>query len=94
MRLVEVDRIDLGRLRGEIGQRVAAAGRDGDDGRAERKLKGCEIGFGIFPDLGVDQTAKPEFEQPVPNRCLGLGSGVADRVRDKLRVHPFLESTI
>ena len=27
-----------------------------------KKLKGCEIGFRIFPDLGVDQAAKPECE--------------------------------
>ena len=67
MRLVEIDRIDLGRLRGEIGQRVAAAGRNGDDGRSERQLQRGEIGFRIFPDLGVDQTTEPECEKPVPN---------------------------
>ncbi len=94
MRLVEVDGIDLGRLRGEIGQRVAAAGGDRDDGRAERQLQRGKIGFRILPDLGVDQAAEPECEQPVPDGRLGFIPAVANRVRDQLRVHPSLESTI
>ena len=94
VRLVEVDRVDLRRPRREIGQRVAAAGGDGDDGRADRQAKCREIGFRVFPDLGVDQAAEPEREQPVPNGFLGLASAVADRVCDELRVHPSLESTI
>ena len=69
MRLVEIDRVDLGRSRREIGQRIASAGGDGDDGRSDRQTKCGEIGFRIFPYLGVDQTAEPEREKPVPNGC-------------------------
>src|SRR5262245_31505582 len=38
MGLVEVDRVDLRRLRSQIGQRVAAAGGDGNDRRPRRQL--------------------------------------------------------
>ena len=94
VRLVEVDRVHLGRSRREIGQRVASAGRDGDDGGPDRQSKGREIGFGVFPYLGVDEAAEPECEETVPNRRVGFVSAVADRICDKLRVHPCLESTI
>src|SRR5581483_4679413 len=43
MRLVEIDRINLRRLSGEIGQRIASARRDGDDGRADGQAKRGEI---------------------------------------------------
>jgi len=53
MRLIEVDRIDLSRLRGEIRQRVAATGRDGDDGRSQRQSQRRQIGYRVFPYLGI-----------------------------------------
>ncbi len=94
MGFVEIDREHLRRLGREIGQRVAAAGRDGDDGRTNRQLQRREIGLGIFPDLGIDEAAKPEGKQTVPNSRLLVTSAVADGVRDQLRAHLVSESTI
>src|ERR1700682_3730273 len=94
MSLIEIDGVDLRRLRGEIGQRVASTGGNGDDGRSDRQPQRCEVSFGILPDLGVHQTTKPECEKLVPNGRLCLASRVADRVRDKLGIHSSLESAI
>src|ERR1700722_12401861 len=91
---VEVDRVDLGWLCGEVRQRVAPARRNRDDGRSQRQLQRCKIGYRVLPYLGIDQTAKPECEKPVPDGRFTLTPAVADRVRDKLRVHPSPESTI
>src|ERR1019366_572187 len=94
VRFIEVDRVDLSRLRGEIRQRVASAGGDGDDGRSQWQSQRRQIGDRVLPDLGIDQAAKPEREKPVPDRCFSLASAVADCIRDELRVHPSPESTI
>src|SRR5258707_2191196 len=94
MRLVEIDREYLGGPRCQVGQRVATSGRNGDDGGTDRQLQSREIGFRVFPDLGVDQTAKPEREKTVPKRRLIIASAVADRVRDQLRAHLVSESAI
>jgi hypothetical protein len=91
---IEVDRIDLRRSRGKIRQRIASARRNGDDSRADRQPKRGKIGFRVLPNLGVDQAAKPEREKPVPNSRFVVTPAVADRVRDKLRVHPSPESAI
>src|ERR1700674_506017 len=91
---IEVDRVDLGWLCGEVRQRVATARRNRDDGRSQRQSQRCKIGYRVLPDLGIDQTAKPECEKPVPNGRFTLTPAVADCIRDKLRVHPSPESTI
>src|SRR6202043_1841387 len=67
MGLIEVDRVDLGRLCGQVRQRVAPARRNRDDGRSQRQLQRCKIGYRVLPYLGIDQTAKPECEKPVPD---------------------------
>src|SRR5215471_8484737 len=94
MRLVGIDGIDLRRLRGQVGQRVASAGRNGDDRRPDRQLQCGKIRLRIFPDLGVDQTTQPKRVDSVPDRRFILCTFVTYRVCNQLRAHASLESTM
>jgi hypothetical protein len=94
MRLVEIDRINLRRSSDEVGQRVAPARRDRDDGRSDTQAQRCEIGDGIFPDLRIDQPAVPERVKPVPNRRIFVATAVTGDTCDQLTVHASLESAI
>src|SRR5579871_1141333 len=94
MRLIEIDRVNLGRARHQIGQRIATARGNRDDGRADGQAKRGEIGDRVFPYLGIDQTTEPERVQPVPDGCVLVAFTLANDVCDDLAVHPNLESTI
>ena len=58
MGAVEVDSDDLGRIGGQIGQRVAAARGDGGDALAGTEPQGFEVDDRIFPNLRVDEARK------------------------------------
>ena len=88
MGVVEIDGVDLPRLRDEVGQRVAAAGGDGDQCGIVRQIERFEVGLGIFPDLVVDEPLEPDREEPVPHRRFAFFPAVIDGVGDQLRIHP------
>ena len=55
MRAVEIDRGDARRIGDEIGQDIAAAGRDRDHMAVRRDRECLKIDFRIFPDLRIDE---------------------------------------
>ena len=63
MGLAEIDRRDLCRTRRQVGEDVAAARGDRHDMTVGPERQRLEIDLGVFPDLGVDQTAEQPFEQ-------------------------------
>ena len=63
---VEIDRHDLGRIGGEIGQDIAPAAGDAGDAVARRDLQRLHIHHRVFPDLRIDQAFEGEGERAVP----------------------------
>ncbi len=56
MRPVQVDRKDFGRVGGQVGEHVAAAGGDRRDPFAGLQLQGLQIDLWVFPYLRIDET--------------------------------------
>ena len=66
---VEVDRRDLRRIGGQIGEDIAAARRDRHHMTVGRDRQRFHVDRWIFPDLGIDQATEGEgegaFQQPL-----------------------------
>jgi hypothetical protein len=67
--MVEVDGDDRGRIGGQVGERVAAARRDGDHAGAGRQLERLQVDVGILPDLRVDEPLEGESEESLAHAC-------------------------
>ena len=63
MRAVEVDGGDAGRIGGQVGKHVAAAGGDRDHLMARADVERLHVDDRILPDLGIDQALEGEREQ-------------------------------
>ena len=91
MRPVEVDRADPGRPRREIGERVAAAGRDRDDVVPRLDRQRLHVDDRVFPDLRIDQAAEGEGEEALEQAGLGERAALMDggcRARRSWRAVP------
>ena len=73
VRRVEVDRLDVHRVGGEVAHHVAAAGRDRHEPAGRPQLQGRHVDLGILPDLGVDQTLEHPREHALEDAALGGG---------------------
>ncbi|MOA44411.1 hypothetical protein D3C78_1666880 [compost metagenome] len=80
---VEVHRVHFLRRAGEVGQRIAAAGGDGQQPRTGLQLQRVDVDQRVFPDLRVDQLAEPAREQPVAQRAGAGAAAVVDRLVDQ-----------
>ena len=69
---VEIDRHDLSRIGGEIGQDIAAAAGDAGNAVPRRNLQRLHIDHGVFPDLRIDQAFEGEGERAVPQLAAAL----------------------
>ena len=73
MRRVEVDRLDVHRVGGQVAHHVAAARRDRHQPAGRPELQGRQVDLRILPDLGVDQTLEHAREHALEHAALGGG---------------------
>ncbi len=74
---VEVDRGDGGGIGQEVAHHVAAARGDGDEAVGRFQRQRLHVDLGILPDLGVDEAAEGQGEQPVLAGRARRGAGGA-----------------
>ena len=84
MRAVQVDGEDLGRIGGEVGEHVAAAGGDRDDPRARLQLQRLQIDVGVFPDLRIDKALEGEGEDALADAVGRGGLEAVDRLGKRI----------
>ncbi len=83
VRGVEVDRLDMHRVGGQVAHHVAAAGRDRDQAAGRPQLQGRHVDLGVLPDLGIDQALEHPRDHALEDAALGGGGRLQGSVAHK-----------